>query len=332
MTDPAAQPFSGLLAVDKPVGETSHDVVLRIRRRLSARGAGHLGTLDPAASGLLLVALGAATRAIPVWQGGEKTYEGRARFGVITASQDLDGEVLERRDCSTLTLEAIQRETQARVGDVDQVPPMVSALKVGGERLHRLARRGLSVERAPRRVRVQSWEWLEFSLPEAAFRVRCSGGTYVRTLVHDLGLALGCGAALASLRRTRSEPFGLERAVTVADLDGLPPDEVLERGGIPLDRALEVLPQVTLDETAQDEVGRGGRPQVDFAEMLLDRGPRSVVLRDATGRALGLGELTSAEASGRARVCPHVVFPWAVRSGPRSSVQAAAPPAARVEP
>ena len=316
MTDPAAQPFAGLLAVDKPAGETSHDVVLRVRRRLMARGAGHLGTLDPAASGLLLVALGAATRAIPVWQGGEKTYEGRARFGVITASQDLDGEVLERRDCSALTPEAIQRETRSRVGDVDQVPPMVSALKVGGERLHRLARRGISVERAPRRVRVRSWEWLEFALPEATFRVRCSGGTYVRTLVHDLGLALGCGAALASLRRTRSEPFGLEASVTVADLDRLSPAEVLERAGIPLDRALEVLPQVKLDEAAQDEVGRGGRPLVECMEIPAARGPRSVVLRDRTGRALGLGELTST-GPGTARVCPHVVFPWAVRSGPR---------------
>ena len=332
MTDPAAQPFSGLLAVDKPVGETSHDVVLRVRRRLGARGAGHLGTLDPAASGLLLVALGAATRAIPVWQGGEKTYEGRARFGVITASQDLDSQVLEQRDCSTLTPEAIERATGAWVGDVEQVPPMMSALKVGGQRLHRLARRGVSVERAPRRIRVRSWEWLEFALPEAAFRVRCSGGTYVRTLVHDLGLALGCGAALASLRRTRSEPFGLERAVTVEDLDGLPPATVLERAGIPLDRALEVLPQVTLDEAAQDEVGRGGRPQVECEEMPLDRGPRSVVLRDGSGRALGLGELTPADESGRARVCPHVVFPWAVRSGPRSSVQGLSAPAARVEP
>lgn len=319
MTDPAAQPFAGLLAVDKPAGETSHDVVLRVRRRLGARGAGHLGTLDPAASGLLLVALGAATRAIPVWQGGEKTYEGRARFGVITASQDLDGEVLERRDCSALTAEAILRETRARVGDLDQVPPMVSALKVGGERLHRLARRGVSVERRPRRIRVRSWEWLEFALPEAAFRVRCSGGTYVRTLVHDLGLVLGCGAALASLRRTRSEPFGLERAVTVAELDRFSPAEVLERAGIPLDRALEVLPQVTLDEAAQDEVGRGGRPEVESVEMPVDRGPRSVVLRDRSGRALGLGELASAE-PGRALVCPHVVFPWAVRSGPRPSL------------
>jgi tRNA pseudouridine55 synthase len=332
MKEPASPRFAGLLAVDKPFGVTSHDVVLRVRRRLGARGAGHLGTLDPGASGLLLVAMGAATRAIPVWQGGEKTYEGRARFGLVTSSQDLDGEVVERRACDTLSEEAIRCESTRWVGETEQVPPMVSALKVQGERLHQLARRGVTVERAPRRIRVRSWEWLEFALPEATFRVRCSGGTYVRTLVHDLGLALGCGAALAGLRRTRSEPFGLERSVTLDDLDRLPVDEVLERGAFPLDQALEILPAVTLDEPAQDEVGRGGRPLVETGHAPVDGGPRSVVLRDRLGRALALGELHPSEEEGRARAYPQVVFPWAVRSGPRESAPAAGSEAVTARP
>ncbi len=309
------RPFSGLLAVDKPVGVTSHDAVLRVRGRLGSAGAGHLGTLDPGASGLLLVAMGAATRAIPVWQGGEKTYEGRARFGVTTASQDLEGDVLEERSAAGLAEGTVREVSRRFVGEIEQVPPMVSAVKIQGQRLHRLARRGLTVERAPRRVRVLEWEWLEFALPEATFRVRCSGGTYVRTLVNDLGQALGTGAALASLRRTRSEPFGLDRAVPLDDLDRCPIPEVLERGGVSLDRALEVLPAVTLDEAAAQVIGAGGRPVVARGAVPLAAGPRSTVLRGTDGRALALGELQPAAEEGHAIACPHVVFPWAVRTG-----------------
>lgn len=310
-----APPFVGLLALDKSIGPTSHDAVLKVRRRLRSPGAGHLGTLDPGASGLLLIALGAATRAIPVWQGGQKTYQGRAVFGVVTASQDMDGEVLERRPTQGLDAARVHAATQPFVGDLEQVPPMVSAVKVAGERLHRLARRGLDVERSPRNVRVVEWEWLEFALPEAAFRVRCSGGTYVRTLVHDLGQRLGTGAALTALRRTRSEPFGIERAVTLDDLDRLTPAEVLERGGIPLDEALGVLPSVVLDESAAIEAGMGGRPLVTRGDAPLGAGQRSVVLRDTAGQALALAELTASDHDDRAVACPHVVFPWAVRTG-----------------
>ncbi len=311
-------PFVGLLAIDKPVGPTSHDVVLEVRRRLRSPGAGHLGTLDPSASGLLLIALGAATRAIPVWQGGDKTYQGRARFGVVTASQDMEGELLERRATDALDEAAVRSAARRFVGELEQIPPMVSALKVEGERLHRLARRGLDVARRPRRVRVIEWEWLDIALPEAGFRVRCSGGTYVRTLVHDLGQALGTGAALCALRRTRSEPFGLERAVTLDQLRALAPHETLERGGIPLDHALRVLPSVTLDEPAAIEAGMGGRALVCPGEAPLGAGERSVVLRDRAGQPLALGELTVSECADRAWACPHVVFPWAVRTGRRA--------------
>jgi tRNA pseudouridine55 synthase len=312
------QAFVGLLSIDKPVGPTSHDVVLKVRKRLRRPGAGHLGTLDPAASGLLLVALGAATRAIPVWQGGEKTYEGKAIFGVATSTQDMEGEVLERRSTDRLDAAEIRHATRRFQGELDQVPPMVSALKVGGERLHRLARRGLDVARVSRRVRVIEWEWLEMALPEARFRVRCSGGTYVRTLVHDLGAAVGVGAALTGLRRTRSEPFGLDRAVSLEELDRLTPAEVIEKGGTALDDALRVLPSVVLDESAAIEAGMGGHPLVPRGDAPLAGGARSVVLRDQAGQALALGELTAADRSDHAIACPHVVFPWAVRTGRRA--------------
>jgi len=308
-------PFAGLLAIDKPAGITSHDAVLEVRKRLCSLGAGHLGTLDPGASGLLLVAMGAATRAIPVWRWGEKTYEGRARFGLVTSTQDLQGEWLEERPWEGLGESAIREMTARFTGEIEQIPPMVSALKVKGERLHRLARRGITVERAPRRVTVRSWEWLAFVLPEASFRVRCSSGTYVRTLVHDLGAALGTGAALAALRRTRSEPFGLERSVSLDDLQQRSIPEVLERGGIPLDEALRVIPDVTLDEAGALEIGMGGRPRVVAGGAAVGTGPRSVVLRGPDGRALALGELQPCDAPGRVLACPHVVFPWAVRSG-----------------
>lgn len=307
--------YSGLLRVDKPSGVTSHDVVEAVRRRLKVRSAGHLGTLDPAASGLLLIAIGAATRCIPVWQGGEKTYDATVRLGLVTSTQDLQGEVLERHEVA-VDEARVRAAARAFTGEIEQVPPMVSAIKVRGQRLYKLARRGETVERAPRRVRVSSWEWLGFELPDARFRVRCSGGTYVRTLAHDLGASLGTGGTLAALRRIRSEPFGLEGAVTLRELDTLDPGEVLERAGMPLDRALEVLPAVTLDPAQAEQIGRGGRPVVDPGAAPRAAGARSVVLRDRDGRALALGSLEPDPADpGLTRACPQVVFPWAVRTG-----------------
>ena len=315
---PAAMALHGLLAIDKPSGVTSHDVVERVRRRLSAPHAGHLGTLDPGATGLLLVAVGAATRCAMVWQGGDKTYEGALRLGVVTDTQDLMGRVLERREVA-VGEEALRSEARALVGDLDQVPPMVSALKVRGERLYRMARRGEVVERAPRRVRVDSWEWEGIALPDARFRVRCSGGTYVRTLVHDLGQRLGCGAALASLRRLRSEPFGLERALSWRDLGDLDPAGAWARGGTPLDQALGVLPQVRVDAAGAAAVGHGGAVALAAAEgagLPVGAGPRSIVIRAADGSALALGELRRAAEEGTPLLaCPTVVFPWAVREG-----------------
>jgi tRNA pseudouridine55 synthase len=315
-SDPSADEpvtFSGLLVVDTPAGVTSHDVVLKVRRRLKSPGAGHLGTLDPGASGLLAIALGAATRAIPVWQGGLKTYEARLRFGVITSTQDLHGEVLERRAVE-LTEEVVRKAAEGFVGELEQTPPMVSALKVGGRRLHALARRGIEVDRRARPIRVHTWEWLGFDLPEATFRIQCSAGTYVRTLAHDLGQRLGTGAALAALRRLRSEPFDLASAVRLRDLDQQPPSEVLAHA-IPLGTALAVLPAVRLDRRQVEAIGVGGRPLVEPGDAPIGAGPRSVVFRADDDTPLALGELRPDADPARALACPHVVFPWAVRSG-----------------
>lgn len=307
---------SGLLVVDKSAGVTSHDVVELVRKKLVAPGAGHLGTLDPSATGLLLVAIGAATRCVPVWQGGEKTYEATLRLGVTTSSQDLDGEVIERREPAAGEAE-LRAASAALTGDLEQVPPMVSALKVGGRRLHELARRGLSVERAPRKVHVAEWTWLEFALPDARFRVRCSGGTYVRTLAHDLGQRLGCGAALASLRRLRSEPFDLARSVQVAEIRDGDRDDVWERAGIPLAAALAHLAAVTADERDADAIGHG-QPLLRAAGAVAadanDETP--IVIRDEGGVPLALARRRPDPADpGRERLEPRVVMPWAVRVG-----------------
>lgn len=314
---PAASPtppWAGLLFVDKPAGLTSHDVVDRVRRRLRVKGAGHLGTLDPGASGLLILVLGAATRCAQVWQGGAKTYEATLRLGVETDTQDLQGRVLAERPVA-VTADEVRAAARDLTGAFQQVPPMVSALKVEGQRLYKLARRGIEVERRARPVTVHEWQWLGFELPEARFRVVVSSGTYVRTLAHDLGARLGCGAALGSLRRLRSEPFGLERALAWRDLDGLEPAEALARGGLPLAEALRVLPAITLDPAGAAALGHGGNPEVEPGTAPLGAGPRSVAFYGAGDLPLALGELRPAPDPGRALACPHVVFPWAVRQG-----------------
>lgn len=311
---PAAAPldWSGLLPVDKPAGMTSHDVVDRARHSLGTRAVGHLGTLDPGASGLLVLAVEAATRCAMVWQGGRKSYAGVARFGVVTDSQDLDGRVLESSD-SRPAAAAVRAAAAELTGELMQVPPMVSAIKQGGERLYKMARRGETVDREARAVRVDAWRFGDIGADEAHFEVDCSGGTYVRTLVHDLGQALGCGAALAGLRRLRSEPFTVERACPWEQLGSATPGELLEAWGVPLDRALETLPAVVLDAAGAEAMGRGQGPRVQHTSAPVGAGARSVVFRDDSGRALALGELRAEGDGVRAR--PSVVFPWAVREG-----------------
>jgi len=307
---------AGLLPVDKQRGMTSHDVVRRVRRLYKVT-AGHLGTLDPGASGLLLVAIGAATRCATVWQGGEKTYEATVRFGVVTSSQDLEGKVLETHEVN-LSEAAVREASRAFEGEIAQIPPMVSALKVGGERLYKMARRGEEIERAARRVRIAEWTWLGFDFPEARFRVRCSGGTYVRTLAHDLGRALGCGGALASLRRLRSEPYGLERAVTLDALDRGDAEELWAEHAITMEEALSSCPSVRLDEAAVTALGFGQAvPVSEDAARGVPRngGARSVALLGPDGSALGLGELTAGDSPATLIAAPHLVFPWVVRGG-----------------
>ena len=245
--------MTGILLVDKPVGITSHDVVDRIRRAARQQRVGHTGTLDPAATGLLIICLGKATRLSELLTGLDKTYEGTMRLGVTTGSYDLDGEILEEKEIPALTRESIQEICTQFTGHIEQIPPMISAVKIGGERLYKRARKGETIERPPRKVHVQAFDVLEYTPPNAALRVQCASGTYVRALCHDAGQALGCGAALASLRRTQVGKHQIAQAIP---LDQLQNEDDVAQHLIPMGKALD-LPHVTANESGCIRIASG---------------------------------------------------------------------------
>lgn len=197
---------------------TSHDVVAIARRQLGIKKIGHCGTLDPLATGLLMLVVGRATKIQDLLMSEDKQYVGTIRLGVTTGTQDKDGEVLEERDVAGVTEEQVREAFGHYCGEFGQVPPMVSAIKRDGVPLYKLARKGQEVEREPRPVRVSRFEVTRIELPEVDFVVDCSKGFYVRTYAHDIGQRIGCGGHLSALRRTRSGKFTLERAVPVAVL------------------------------------------------------------------------------------------------------------------
>ncbi len=209
---------SGFLVVDKPSGGTSHDVVDAARRWLGTRRVGHLGTLDPLATGVLPLAVRDATKLIPFVEPGPKVYAGTIRLGAATDTYDAEGRVVRRHEGPLPDAERVREVLADFVGDIEQLPPMYSSVKHAGEPLHRLARRGEEVEREPRKVRIHSLELLDYDPPELGIRVSCSPGTYVRTLAEDLGVRLGCGAHLAGLRRSQSGPFTLDQARPLEEL------------------------------------------------------------------------------------------------------------------
>lgn len=246
--------MNGILLVDKPSGMTSHDVVDRVRRASGIRRVGHTGTLDPSATGLLILCIGTATRLSEFLTALDKVYEGVMELGRVTNSHDLDGEVLEEHPVPELTLADIQTVFDGFTGDIMQVPPMVSAVKVGGERLYKRARKGEVVDRPARPITVYEFDALEYTPPRASFRVRCTRGTYARTLCHDAGEKIGCGAALASLCRTAVGHHRLEDAVKLVTLRS--PEDV-HKHLRPLSSALD-LPSVVLSEAGRRAVSHGG--------------------------------------------------------------------------
>jgi tRNA pseudouridine55 synthase len=222
-------PYDGVLLIDKAAGMTSHDVVAIVRNRLQTQKVGHCGTLDPFATGLLLIVVGRGTKIQDLLMSEDKEYVGTIRLGEVTDTQDRDGEIVETHPVADFSHAQIEAVFAKYHGDFYQTPPMVSAIKKDGVPLYKLARAGKVVEREPRLVHVYAHEIQTICLPDIGFRVICSKGFYVRTYAHDLGQELGCGAHLSSLRRTKSGRFSVNGAVTVEELKTNPRESILAR-------------------------------------------------------------------------------------------------------
>ena len=205
----------GILVVDKPMDWTSYDVVNCVKRRFNVEKVGHCGTLDPIATGLLVILLGKATKFQDQFMGQDKVYAATMRLGVETDSEDRTGQVIATADCSAVTEAQIREAAAAFIGPQMQTPPMVSAIKLHGQPLYKLARKGQTVERQPREITIHSFDITRIALPDVDFTVRCTKGTYVRTICADFGHRLGCGAHMLELRRLQSGNFNLENAVTI---------------------------------------------------------------------------------------------------------------------
>lgn len=278
---------TGLLVLDKPAGMSSNRALQIVRRLFRARKAGHTGSLDPLATGVLPLCLGEATKLSGRLLDAVKTYEVTGRLGERTTTGDAEGEVIERRDPGAVNVGAVESVLERFRGEIDQVPPMYSALKHEGRRLYRIARAGGTVDRPPRRVRIHALELLEFTAPDLRLRVVCSKGTYIRTLVEDIGAALDSCAHVRALRRTASGPFDIGQALTLEQLrtaadQGL---ETLDGLLIPADRAVRDLPALAF------EAGDALRLAQGQEVLATEAGPAGPVrLYDAAGRFLGLGE------------------------------------------
>jgi tRNA pseudouridine55 synthase len=276
----------GLVAVDKPAGWTSHDVVARMRRIFGQRRVGHAGTLDPDATGLLLVGLGRATRLLRFLSESGKEYRAHVMFGVATDTLDASGAVLERTEMP-LTRAQLERATEAFTGTIAQVPPMVSALKVKGRRLYDLARAGEEVERKSRDVRIDEVEIEDFTAggyPEATLRISCSSGTYIRSLAADLGTALGGCAHLVALRRLRIGSFRLEEARSLSEIEANPESVLLA----PLE-AVRDLERVHLHGEQERAIAHGATFAA-HAVLPPDAGPGPFAVANADGVLLAVYE------------------------------------------
>lgn len=250
-------PVNGVLLLDKPKGISSNHALQRVRRLFEAQKAGHTGTLDPMATGLLPICLGEATKFSAHLFEADKMYRTRVELGVITDTGDAEGTVIERREVPRLTAEDVESVLARFHGEIDQVPPMYSALKHQGKKLYELAREGKHVERAARRVSVYDARLLAFEGTAFEIEVSCSKGTYIRTLAEDIGHALGCGAHISQLRRLKTGPFTDDAMWTLEGLEALADQATREAELMPADVLVDHLPSLTVDETAYGRLAHG---------------------------------------------------------------------------
>ena len=256
--------LNGLLLVDKAADWTSHDVVAKLRSLLKTKKAGHAGTLDPQATGLVVVALGQATRWLDCLPS-DKSYRASLQLGLETNTQDIWGEVIAEKDCAAVSAEQLKNAVMEMQKVTWQVPPMVSALKKDGKKLYELARQGKEVKRSPRPVSIRDLKVLKVEPPLAEFELSCGAGTYVRTLCHDLGQKLGTGACMSSLRRTASGSFKIEEALTLQQIEALGV-EGIARHLVAADRALAHLPECRLTDEQRVMVDNGRSIEVPRIE------------------------------------------------------------------
>lgn len=291
--------ISGLLNIDKPKGITSHDVVVRVRKLARQRKVGHAGTLDPMATGVLLVCLGQATRLIEYLMAGRKQYRATIRFGVSTDTHDAEGKVTAQCDPSGLSEAQLREILPAFQGDIEQVPPIFSALKQDGRPLYERARAGVPVTVEARQVTIDSISWIDWQPPDLVLDVVCSPGTYIRALARDLGEAVGTGAHLAALTRTASGDWSLNEAVSLASLEREAADAstAWQKYLQPPDRAITHLPRISLDEETARQVRHGQRIQInDFEGQIEDESKDAKLARAYTPGGDFLAILTQVEA------------------------------------
>ena len=285
---------SGLLILDKPIGLTSNQALGRVKRIFGVKKAGHTGTLDPMATGLLVICLGHATRVAAHLMNADKAYQARAHLGVITDTEDALGQVIERHVVPSLTPSQVEAVLNQFIGEIDQVPPMYSALKHQGKRLYALARLGQEVDRPARRVTIRSltvtdWHLDDSGQPGFEMAVACSKGTYIRSLVRDIGQSLGCGAHLSALRRTAALPFDIDQAVSLDALEGMSLAEA-QSALLPIEAALPDWAQISITPMQQADFSHGRAFAIDSVACEVSEGQWVCVM--AQGVCIGFGQIS----------------------------------------
>ena len=293
--------MTGIIILDKPKNITSFGAVARVRRICSEKKCGHTGTLDPMAPGVMTVMLGNTTRFTELLPSHDKAYVASFRLGTITDTLDITGTVLETRQVNS-TADEVEAALKCFEGEISQLPPMYSAVSVNGQRLYELARKGIEVERKPRSVTVYSIEMLSRSEESGEYEiaVECSSGTYIRTLIADLGEKLGCGAVLTELRRIKANGFSIENAVTLEQLEAAANDGTLDSIVTPIDRALEGYPVIKVSAAQAKRFSNGG--ELDLQRLKYPRMLGLFRIYDPENNFIGLGEIGTGDSLGVKRV------------------------------
>ncbi len=286
--------MTGIICLDKPRDMTSFFAVKRASRLLGVKKAGHTGTLDPMATGMLVICLGHCTRFIELLPEHSKSYVAKVKLGITTDTLDITGEVLSESPVN-VSLDQLLKVGEAFKGETMQTPPMYSALKKDGERLYDLARKGIEIEREQRRINITELEIFDFDGVEFSMRVSCSAGTYIRSLCDDIGRVLGCGAVMTELRRTKANGFSIENAVTLDELESLVKENAVEDKILPIEKALSAYPEVCVTSPQAQRFSNGG--SLDYARLhkKLDAGIYRVYSPENV--FLGLGEIKADKSS-----------------------------------